>query len=77
MPKSKHRKNHKQKLAARNQRIQNEKKSFEKKQREFIMQLIEQEKARGLFDSNNQLTPDFQLPDSINNDSPIISGPII
>jgi hypothetical protein len=77
MPKSKHRKNHKQKVAARNQRIQNEKKSFEKKQREFIMQLIEQEKSRGLFDSNNQLTPDFQLPDSINNDSPIISGPII
>lgn len=77
MPKSKHRKNHKQKVAARNQRIQNEKKSFEKKQREFIMQLIEQEKSRGLFDSNNQLTTDFQLPDSINNDSPIISGPII
>jgi hypothetical protein len=30
-----------------------------------------------LVHSKNQLTPDFQLPDSINNDSPIISGPII
>jgi hypothetical protein len=77
MPKSKHRKNHKQKVSARNQRIQNEKRSIEKKQRDFIMQLIEQEKSRGLFDSNNQLTPDFKLPDSINNESPLMSGPII
>lgn len=77
MPKSRHRKNHKQKSAARKQRLLDEKRSFEKKQREFIMQLIEQEKSKGLFDAHNDPSlPDFQLPDTTN-ESTIVSGPII
>ena len=40
MPKSRNRKNHKKKLAARNLKIKNDKRSQEKAQREFIMDLI-------------------------------------
>jgi hypothetical protein len=41
--KSKHRKNHKQKVEARKQRLAEEKKKREKYQRDFIMNLIKQE----------------------------------
>jgi hypothetical protein len=64
MSKSKHRKNHKQKVQARNNRIANEKVRAQKVQREFIMNLIKDEQGKGMFEN----TP------SIN--SPIIDGSI-
>lgn len=74
--KSKHRKNHKQKVEARRKRIADEKKRREKFQREFIMNLIKQEQEKGLFDNNpavnGPLTGDNSMVDG-----PIIEGPSI
>lgn len=52
MPKSKNRKNHKSKVAARNSKINNQKKKVEKMQRQFLMDLIKKEQESGLFDNN-------------------------
>jgi hypothetical protein len=68
--KSKHRKNHKQKLAARKNRLANEKSHAQKVQREFIMNLIKKEQEKGMFDN----TPSIDGPMI---DGPIIDGPII
>ena len=57
MSKSKNRKNHKSKVAARNERISQKKKKIEKQQREFIMNLIKQEQEKGLFDNNTTIDP--------------------
>jgi len=70
MPKSKHRKNHKQKVQARNNRIANEKSHAQKIQREFIMNLIKEEQSKGMFEN----TPNVNGP-IIN--TPIIDGPSI
>ena len=70
MPKSRHRKNHKQKVQARNNRIAGEKVHAQKMQREFIMNLIKQEQEKGLFDN----APSINGP-SI--DGPIIDGPVL
>jgi len=51
MPKSKQRKDHKKKVANRNSRINQEKEKIQKSQREFLMNLIEKEKEKGLFDN--------------------------
>lgn len=64
MPKSKARKNHKQKVNARNAEIKMQKERAQKMQREFIMNLIKQEQEKGMF--NNTPT-----------DGPIIDGPMI
>lgn len=72
MPKSKHRKNHKQKVQARNNRIANEKSHAQKLQREFIMNLIKQEQDKGMFE--NIPTLDSQGPIV---DGPIVDGPSI
>jgi len=66
MPKSRHRKNHKQKTQARKNSILNEKAREKKIQREFIMNLIKQEQEKGLY--NNTPTIDA---------NPIIDGPVI
>lgn len=47
MGNSKHRKNHKKKLQARKNRIEQQKNRVQKLQREFIMNLINQEKEKG------------------------------
>jgi len=70
MANTKHRKNHKQKLAARKNRLASEKARAQKMQREFIMNLIKQEQQRGLFEN----TPSVNGPII---DGPIIDGPII
>jgi len=81
--KSKHRKNHKQKVAARNLRISHEKRKTEKMQREFIMNLIKQEQEKGLFDNTTPLAQDGGLiidGPMVNGqmvNGPIIDGPII
>lgn len=75
MSKSKHRKNHKQKVQARNNRIANEKVRAQKVQREFIMNLIKEEQGKGMFEN----TPNINGPiiDSTIIDNPIIEGPSI
>jgi uncharacterized protein YjgD (DUF1641 family) len=75
MPKSKHRKNHKEKLQARKNRISSENAHAKKMQREFIMNLIKQEQEKGMFDN----TPSINGPiiDSPTLDGPVIEGPSI
>lgn len=63
-------KEHRKKVAARNQKIQQHRKSIENAQRKFIMDLIEKEKKAGLFDNN-------QPPVPVPSNDPIIEGPQI
>ena len=56
---SKHRKNHKEKLEARKRRIAQEKTKNEKLQREFIMNLIKQEQEKGLFNDTPSLNIEY------------------
>lgn len=74
--KSKHRKNHKQKVEARKQRLAEEKKKREKYQRDFIMNLIKQEQEKGLFDNTKNIDQTETIDGPII-DGPIIDGPII
>ena len=67
---TKHRKNHKQKLAARKNRLANEKVRAQKAQRDFIMNLIKQEQEKVMFEN----TPSVDGPII---DGPIIDGPVI
>lgn len=62
---TKHRKDHKKKLAARKDRLAQEKAKAQKYQKEFIMNLIKQEQEKGLFENNPTI------------DGPMIDGPII
>jgi hypothetical protein len=85
MPKSKTRKNHKQKVAARNIAVKNESAKAQKAQREFIMNLIKQEQEKGAFD-NVQAGPIMNGPlmggplsfdgDLLTFDGPTLGGPV-
>jgi hypothetical protein len=68
MAQSKHRKNHKQKLQARKNKLGDEKKKAQKFQMEFINNLIKQEQEKGMFNNNPTIGPI---------DTPIIEGPSI
>jgi hypothetical protein len=72
MATTKHRKNHKQKLAARNNRLAEQKTKAQKLQRNLIMDLIKKEQEKGLFDN----TTSINSIDGIS-DGPIIEGPAI
>ena len=87
MPKSKARKNHKQKVAARNVAVKNESARVQKAQKEFIMNLIKQEQEKGLFD-NAPAGPMMSGPmigggplsfdgDLLTFDGPTFDGPIV
>jgi hypothetical protein len=65
MASTKHRKDHKKKLVARNNRLANEKAKSQKFQKELIMNLIKDEQEKGLFENTVSL------------DGPIIDGPSI
>jgi uncharacterized protein YjgD (DUF1641 family) len=67
---TKHRKDHKKKLAARKNRLAQEKAQAQKYQKEFIMNLIKQEQEKGMFENN----PTIGGPVI---DGPIIDGPVI
>lgn len=73
MPKSKSRKGHKSKVAARNVAVKNESTKAQKAQKEFIMNLIKQEQEKGAFD-NVQAGPMMSGP-SIG--SPLTNGPLM
>jgi hypothetical protein len=68
MAKSKNRKNHKEKSAARKTRLNTEKNKSQKMQQEFIKNLIKQEQEKGLFNNNPLINPI---------ETPIIEGPSI
>ena len=74
--KSKNRKNHKKKVAARNQRLKEQKARTEKFQREFIMNLIKQEQEKGLFENTQTLT-DGPALDTPVLDTPVLDGPVL
>ena len=69
MAKSKNRKKHKERVAARNNRISNDKARAQKLQKEFIMNLIKDEQEKGMF----QNTQNINGP----SDGPVIDGPVI
>ena len=85
MPKSKTRKNHKQKVAARNTAVKNESTKIQRAQKEFIMNLIKQEQEKGAFD-NVQAGPMVGGPlmggplsfdgDLLTFDGPTLGGPV-
>ena len=78
MPKSRLRKNHKQKVDTRNKKIKENKARVEKMQREYIMNLIKQEQEKGLFENNTLLNPqDGPVIDGLVIDGPMITGPVI
>jgi len=65
MAKSKTKKDHKKRVAKRNNVIQQERKRYEKAQKEFLMKLIDDEKQKGLFNNPVQQLgeiPTFGLP---------------
>ena len=57
MPKSRVSKKHKEKAKARNARILQDKAFFEKKKRELIMELIQKEKDKGLYNNVQPIDP--------------------
>lgn len=61
MPKSKNRKEHKKKVAARNIKIKHDKDKYQNIQKELLMKLIEDEKKRGLYENLSQVG-DNNLP---------------
>lgn len=67
---SKNRKNHKNKVANRNLAIKQQKAKVEKTQRDFIMNLIDEEKKKGLFNDDTVTGP------SISETGPL-TGPAI
>jgi hypothetical protein len=78
MPKSRLRKNHKQKVETRNKKIKENKARIEKMQREYIMNLIKQEQEKGLFENNTLLnSQDGPVIDGPVIDGPVIDGPVI
>lgn len=63
-------KEHRKKVAARNQRIKQQQKGIENAQRKFLLDLIEREKKAGAFENNPT------LPSTVI-DGPTIEGPQI
>lgn len=63
------RKNHKKKLAARKLKMEHDKNRAKKAQKDFIMNLIKQEQAKGMFENNPTISP---LDNSISIEGPSI-----
>lgn len=70
MPKSKQRKNHKQKVSDRNKNVENAKKQAQNAQREFINNLIKKEQESGKFENNPELK-------ELVNNAIIVDGPTL
>lgn len=75
MPKSRQRKNHKQKSQARSIKMKEQKDKALKMQRDFIMNMIKQEQEKGLFENNPTINPVLPFGPTI--DGPAIDGPFI
>lgn len=61
MPKSKNRKNHKQKSRARTQRIQGQQKNMQAKMQEMFMKQLEEIRAQSSGETENQSIQDAEL----------------
>ena len=72
---TKHRKDHKKKLAARKNKLAQEKAQAQKYQKEFIMNLIKQEQEKGMFENNPTIAG--SVIDGSIIDGPVIEGPSI
>lgn len=70
MPKSKNKKDHKKRVNARNQKIQEQKNRYQKLQKDFLMKMIEEEKNKGMY--NNLPSVDLGTGGDINIDGPVI-----
>lgn len=55
-------KEHRKKVAKRNEQINQQRKKYEKQQKEFLMNLIESEKQKGAFNSPVMPMPGFEGP---------------
>jgi hypothetical protein len=81
MAKVRTKKEHKKRVAKRNNILLQEKARMQKVQKAFLMNLIEEEKKKGLFDNQVQMPGDFQpsfeLPVVGNIQSTTQQGPII
>jgi hypothetical protein len=66
-------KEHRKKVQARNNKINQDKAKAQKMQREFIMNLIKEEQEKGLFENNQVINP----VDSIPTNSTQVEGPSI
>ena len=71
MAKVRTKKEHKKRIAKRNNILEQEKKKFQKAQKDFLMKLIEEEKQKGMFDNPTQ-PPKLNIP---NLGLPTIGGP--
>jgi hypothetical protein len=69
---SKHRKNHKQKLQARKNKMTQDKNRMDKMRKDFIMNLIKKEQDKGMFNDNPTIQPVGPVTDT-----QIIEGPSI
>jgi hypothetical protein len=76
MGNSKHRKDHKKKLAQRKTKMAQDKARYEKAKREFIMDLIKKEQERGMFENNPTINPVGPIVDG-SQGGPVIEGPSI
>jgi hypothetical protein len=81
MGKVKTKKEHKKRVAKRNNILNQERKRFEKDQKNFILKLIEEEKNKGLFDnqpiSHEQLFPSTDMPSLSQPEVGLFNGPRI
>lgn len=65
MAKSKNKKDHKKRVAARNSRLKNDKRAAEKFQMNFIKDLIKKEQESGLFDNVEAGPSGVELEESV------------
>lgn len=87
MPKSRNRKNHSKKVAARRKKISDQRRKMTKIQNEFMMDLIKKELEKGAFDNTKSVdsitssmieSPSIDSSDdNISTDIDLIDGPII
>ena len=70
-------KEHRKKVAKRNENLKQQKRKIEKVQRDFLMQLIEKEKQSGAFNSPTLPPPTFGVPSSDNPSLGLPTGPQI
>lgn len=70
-------KEHRRKIAKRNEKINQQKKKMQKAQQDFLMKLIEQEKQKGMFNNPVMPLPTFDIPSLGNTQEPNTIGPQI
>ncbi len=70
-------KEHRKRVARRNEEIKQQKRKIEKAQKEFLMNLIEQEKQKGAFNSPVMPMPGFEGPNLGIPTEATVTGPTI